>query len=198
VHAQFPRLGQIGEGLEAGVVGSHAQARETAPRRPGAGGEIDIATVHDRDQQSARAQHADGAPRGVTADGVEHHVRSVDMLGEVGGTVVDQLIGPQTRDEVMLDRARSADNVSAASLGDLDRQVPDAAAGPMDQYSLARRHLSGVHQGLPRGKTRQRQRGGLGVGEAGRLAGKLTGRRCDILGLAVSSSAKTTISITAR
>jgi hypothetical protein len=63
----------------------------------------------------------------------------------------------------MLGRARSADDVSAASLGDPNRQVPDAAAGPMDQHPLAGRHLSGVHQGLPCGQTRQRKRGGLGV-----------------------------------
>jgi hypothetical protein len=43
--------------------------------------------------------------------------------------------------------------VGAASLGDLDRQVPDAAAGPVDQHPLAGRHPSGVHQGLPRGQT---------------------------------------------
>ena len=103
------------------------------------------------------------------------------MRSEIGGTVVDELIGAQARDEVMLGRARRAGYVSAASLGDLDRQVPDTAAGPMDQHPLARRHLSGVHQGLPRGKTRQRKRGGLGVGQAGRLAGKLTRRRRDIL-----------------
>ena len=75
------------------------------------------------------------------------------MRGEVGDTVVDELIGAQARDEVMLGRTRRGGYVSAASLGDLDRQVPDAAAGPMDQHPLARRHLGGVHEGLPRGKT---------------------------------------------
>lgn len=45
----------------------------------------------------------------------------------------------------MLGGARGADNVSAASLGDLDRKVPDAAAGPVDQHPLASRHPGGVH-----------------------------------------------------
>jgi hypothetical protein len=121
VHAQPPRLGKIGKGLEGRVVGFHAQARETAARRPGARGEIDIATAHDRDQQAAGVQHADRAPGDVTANGVEDHVDAVDVGGEVGGTIVDELIGAQARDEVMLGRARSADYVSAAGLGDLDR-----------------------------------------------------------------------------
>ena len=121
VHAQLPRLGKISEGFEGRVVGFHAQARETAARCPGARGEIDIATPHDRDQQTAGVQHADGAPGDVIANGVEHHIDAVDVSGEVGGTVVDELIGAQARDEVMLGRARSADYVSAASLGDLDR-----------------------------------------------------------------------------
>ena len=103
------------------------------------------------------------------------------VRGEVGGPVVDDLIGAQGRDEIMLGRARRAGYVSTASLGDLDLQVPDAAAGPMDQHPLARRHLGGVHQGLPRGKTHQWKRGGFGVGQAGGLAGKLTRRRRDIL-----------------
>src|SRR6266699_1110264 len=181
VRTQFPRLGQVGEGLEGRVVGFHAQPRETAPGRLGAGGEIDIATAHDRDQQAAGAQYADGAPGGVTADSVEHHIHAVDLRGEVAGTVVDEFFGAQARDEVMLGRARGAAYVSAASLGDLDRQVPDAAASPMDQHPLARRHPSGVHQGLPCGKTRQRKRGRLGVGQAGGLAGKLTRWRRDVL-----------------
>jgi len=33
--------------------------------------------------------------------------------------------------------------------GDLDRQVPDTAAGPVDQHPVACRHLGGVHQGRP-------------------------------------------------
>jgi hypothetical protein len=49
------------------------------------------------------------------------------MRGEVRGMVVDELIGAQARDEVMLGRARRAGYVSAESLGDLDRQVPDTA-----------------------------------------------------------------------
>jgi hypothetical protein len=121
VHAQLLRLGKIGEGLEGRVVGFYAQARETAARGPGARGEIDVATAHDRDQQAAGVQHADGAPGDVIAHGVEHHIDAVDVGGEVGGTVVDELIGAQARDEVMLGRARSADYVSSASLGDLDR-----------------------------------------------------------------------------
>ena len=56
VHAQLSRFGQIGEGLEAWIVGFHAQAREMAARCLGAGGEVDIAAAHDRDQQAARAQ----------------------------------------------------------------------------------------------------------------------------------------------
>jgi hypothetical protein len=131
VHAQLPRLGKIGESFEGRVVGFYAQARETAARGPGARGEIDIATAHDRDQQAAGVQHADRTPGDVTANGVEHHVDAVDMGGEVGGTVVDELIGAQARDEIMLGRARGADYVSAASLGDLDRQVPDAAITPV-------------------------------------------------------------------
>ena len=178
---RFPRLGQVGEGPEGRVVGFNAQARETAPRRLGAGGEIGIAPVHDRDQQAAGAQYADRAPGRVTADGVEHNIHAADMRGEVGGTVVDELIGAQARDEVMLGRARRAGYVSAASLGDLDRQVPDTAAGPMDQHPLTLCHLGGIHERLPCGKTRQRKRGGFGVGQAGGLAGKLTRRRRDIL-----------------
>jgi hypothetical protein len=50
------------------------------------------------------------------------------MRGEVGGAVVDDLVGAQARDEAMLGRARGTGYVSAVSLGDLDREVPDGDA----------------------------------------------------------------------
>ena len=100
--AQLPRPDQAGEGLEGRIVRFHAQACEPAARRLGARGEIGIAAAHDRDQQATGSQHADGAEGGVTADGVEHHIHAIDMRGEVGSAVVDELVGAQARDEVML------------------------------------------------------------------------------------------------
>jgi hypothetical protein len=55
-------------------------------------------------------------------------------------------------------------------------RCPDAAARPVDQHPLPGREPGGVDQALPGGEGRQRQRGGLGVRQAGWLAGELTGR----------------------
>jgi len=75
----------------------------------------------------------------------------------------------------MLGRARRGGYVSAASLGDLDRQVPDAAAGshgsaPAGPPPPGRCPPGACHAVRPASG----KRGGFGVGQAGGLAGKLT------------------------
>ena len=112
---------------------------------------------------------------------VEHHVQVADHSREVARLVVDQLVGAQAADEFVLGGARRANHVGAASLGDLHGQVPDAASCPVDQHPLPGRELGGVDQALPGGEARQRQRGGLGMRQPGRLAGELAGRRRYVL-----------------
>lgn len=66
--------------------------------------------------------------------------------------------------------------IGAASLGDLHGQVPDIAAPrPVDQHPLPGPEPGSVDQALPGGEARLRQRGGLGMSQAGRLAGELAG-----------------------
>ena len=100
------------------MVGFHGYARETAARRLGAGGEIEVAAALDRDQQAARAQHADGAARGVTTNCVENHIHAIDVRGEVGGDVVDELVAAQAGDEVVLAGARGTDDAASPTCRD--------------------------------------------------------------------------------
>ncbi|WP_456093868.1 hypothetical protein [Nonomuraea solani] len=74
----------------------------------------------------------------------------------------------------MLGRTSGTDHVRAEMLGELHGQMADPAGRGVDQHALARLHVRGVVQDLPRGERRQWQRRGVHVVEAGRLTGEVS------------------------
>ena len=134
-----------------------------------------VGAVHDGDQQAAGAQDADRLAADRAADGVQHDVHVAERLGEVDAAVVDDLVGAEAPDEVVLGGARRAGDVGAASLGDLDRQVADAASARVDQDSVTGPTWAVSTRALPGGETGEREGGGVGVADGGGLAGQLAG-----------------------
>ena len=62
--------------------------------------------------------------------------------------------------------------MGAKRLGDLDRDVPQAACGGVDEHALAGLHLRDLGQRLPSGEPDERQRRGLHVVESRRFPGE--------------------------
>src|SRR5215467_14426860 len=65
---------------------------------------------------AALAERAQRPGRVVPAHGVQHDVGTIDRRGEVGVVAVDQLIGTQATDEVVVARAGRADHVGTPCL----------------------------------------------------------------------------------
>src|SRR6056297_382227 len=82
-----------------------------------------------------------------------------------------ETIGPERQAKFSVVSAGHGVDVTAVGLGDLHREHADAAAGPVDQYVIARRHLAVVAQRLQSrraGKWHRGSRvGGQGVGQLG-------------------------------
>lgn len=81
-------------------------------------------------------------------------------LGEIGCAVIDRLVRTDFAQEFVVGRARGADDVRAARLGDLNGEVSDATRCRMDQDALSSLQFRGVDEGLPGGE------GGQGVAAA--------------------------------
>lgn len=115
-------------------------------------------------------------------DGVQDHIGVAYRFGEIGCAIVDHFVDAEAAEEVVVGRARGADDVCAACSGDLYREVVDAAGGRVDQNPLARLHIRGVDQGLPGGESSQGDGGGSNVIEVVRFAGEGAGGTGDIFG----------------
>ena len=133
---------------------------------------------------AAAAQDRQRPHRVVAADRVDHDVQAAQHLGEVGLPVVDDLVGAERADQLVLGRARRADHVRPERLRDLDRDMPDAAGGGVDQHALPGLHARDLGQRLPGGEADERQRRRVDVVEAVRLAREVARRRRDVLGVA--------------
>jgi hypothetical protein len=86
-------------------------------------------------------------------DRIQHHVDVTGLDREVDGGVVDQLVGAQVPQEIVLVLSGGANHVRATRLGDLHREV-DAPGCRMDQHALTGMYAGNVHERLPSGKRR--------------------------------------------
>ena len=119
----------------------------------------------------------------LAADEVEHDVDVADALLDGLARVVDRLVGAELGQERVLGRARRPDHVRAARLGDLHRQVPDAAGGGEDQHALSGLDVGRLDERLPGRQPGERQRAGLDVAEPVRDPRELARGRGDVLGV---------------
>jgi hypothetical protein len=67
--------------------------------------------------------------------------------------------------EVRLVLTHRRQDVRAKAASDLRREVPDSAAGSVNEHALAFLHLRRIDQALPGREPRERQRGRLEVAE---------------------------------
>ena len=98
-------------------------------------------------------------------------VSDVDVAGDVLEPlpgVVDRLVRAEFLEPGMPRFAGGA-TTSAPMLGELHREVSDAAGRRVNEYALTGLHIGGVDQGLPRGKRREGQGRGLDMADQGRL-----------------------------
>jgi DNA-binding MarR family transcriptional regulator len=95
--------------------------------------------------------------------------RPVEDRGDLGGGVVDDLVGARRDQPVPAAGAGGGDDVGTGMLRELHGVAADRSAGAVDQHTLPRGQLRVVEQRLPGGETHHRQRGGVG---------ELDGRRC--------------------
>src|SRR5918993_1634021 len=118
---------------------------------------------------AARLENGEGTGRHVATYGLEHRVAILDDLGEVGGAVVDHLIGAEAAHVVEVPRAAGADHTRADVLGELDSKGGDTPCPALDQDGLAALQLQRVLNCADRRETGQRHRRGIDMRQAGRL-----------------------------
>jgi hypothetical protein len=85
-------------------------------------------------EQAAVADDRQRRAADVAADEIEDDVDLADRAGNVGRGVVDELVGAEAQQLLVVDRARRPDDVRAARERDLDREVPDAARRGLDEH----------------------------------------------------------------
>jgi len=127
--------------------------------------------VGDRDDLVRHTDDLDQVGYGALPRGVERRVDAVrrqlgDALGEA--LAVRGRRRAQRRDVVVVSLAGRADHRRAAIDGQLDRGAPDASGRAVDQHGGPRSDAEQVEH-ASRGLGRDRDRGGLGPGQAGRL-----------------------------
>ncbi len=181
VRAQFARLDEPGDRLQAGPVGldedaghAHPFARELLER-------LEARCRRNDDEETAVSQRSERAGGGLAADEVEHDVDVADGLLDRAEAVVDRLVGAQLGEEPVLGRTGRADHVRAARLRDLHGEMADATCGSQHEHALSGLNVGRLDQRLPRRQPGERKRGGLDVGEPLGYAGELARGRSHVL-----------------
>src|SRR5882724_11441796 len=91
---------------------------------------------------------------------IEEHVVTLATLGEILFCVIDDVIGADRSDKIDIACAAHSRDLCARSFGDLHREGSYTSGRPVDQDFLPGLNLS-LPQALQRGKSGQRNRGGL-------------------------------------
>lgn len=127
---------QPGKLDKAIAVGQHGHALDVDTARAGLrpGG---IVNVEQRNQNAA-TQDCQRLVGMVAADRIQYQIDIADFPREIILGVVDHLVGAERADEIRFARAGRGNDIGAARLGDLHRQMADATCTGMDQRALAR------------------------------------------------------------
>ncbi len=120
---------------------------------------------------AARLQHGERSLRDVAADRVEDRIAILDDLGEVDGVVVDDLVGADLAQVVVVGCARGGDDARAEMLCQLDGEARNPARASLDQDRLTRFELQGILDRANGRQPRERHGCGIDVRERGGLLG---------------------------
>ena len=93
--------------------------------------------------------------RDSAADGIENRIARGHRDREIGGVVIDDLIGPKVAEVIVVDRARRGDHGGTQVLGELDGEAGDATGTALDKNSFARFQPQRVLDGDQGGQTGQ-------------------------------------------
>ena len=109
------------------------------------------------DHPPALAERPHHLVRRLARNAVEHLVDAAwisgaDRRDDVLGRVVDDRLGPEGADEVVVPPAGRRDDARPDPRGDLDGEVANASRGGRDQYHVASLDRKDVRQGLMRGQ----------------------------------------------
>ena len=85
---------------------------------------------------AARLQHGERSLRDISTDGFENRVAVAHDLGKIHGIVIDDLIGADLAQVVMVRRAGGRDDACAEVLCQLDGKARDTARPALDQDRL--------------------------------------------------------------
>src|SRR5262245_2364777 len=178
--AHGPDLEQLGDALEM-----PARASDRRPQR------AHVATIgggrlgarRDEGGAAARLEHREGLLGDVAADGIEDGVTTTHRLREIGGVVVDDLVGPEAAHIGLIGRARGGDHVGAEMLGELNGKARDATRPALDQDFLSAFELQRILDGAQRRQPGEREGGGVDMRQPLRLLGDDGGLDRDLLGI---------------
>ena len=121
---------------------------------------------------------------------VKHEVVALLTFGEVLLRVVDDVVGADRPDQVLLRRAAHAGHLSAERLGDLHGERADASSRADDQDLLPRLDAARVAQRLEGGETGHRNGGRLLERDVGRLGDEVLLRSNRVLGERADATAE--------
>ena len=115
---------------------------------------------------AARLEHGKGPLRHISADGIEHRVAILHRLGEIHRIVIDDLVGTELTQIIMVRRACGRDHASAQMFRQLDGKARDTARASLDQDRLAVPEFQRVFDGANRRQAGKRQRGSIDMRQA--------------------------------
>src|SRR6266513_701479 len=136
------------------------------------------------DQPAAGFQDLVGAHLHLAADRVEYDIAARDGFGEILLLIVDDPLGAERANIIVIASAGGRDDGRTDMLGELDRKTGNAAGAALDQDCLAALHARGVFQGPDRGEAGQGHRGGFGMAELCRFFRDERALDLDLLGIA--------------
>ena len=116
-----------------------------------------LRTRPDEGRPTTRLEHRKRFLRHSAADGIEDGVAVGNDLGEVGGGIVDDFVGTDCAEIVVVFRPRRGDDAGADVLCKLNGEARDAAGAALDQDRLAGFQLQCIFDGNQCGEARERK-----------------------------------------
>ncbi len=132
--------------------------------------------TYDGDKRASGPNHLPGALQGVAANRIQDQINAPNYLLEVLGGVVDNLVGPQLAQEIVIACRGSGNDPRPRPMSELDGKDSYTASATMDQHGLPHRQVRLVKEGLPGSQRRERHRGRLDVVKRARFGRQLVGQ----------------------